>query len=202
MSTLDIVTADEVSAFLGKPADVDLMSPWATAVSLLFDQEDKCGPVVQRTITGELCTATGNYVKLAHRPLVSVSSVVEYTLTTPTTLTPETNTSKTGNDYQLDLDRGYIYRRNNGYDQSWAAGRGNIVVTYIAGRFASTDVVSEQFKRAALITIAHNWRNQQGTPNVTFPDGSSSSIAPPWAIPKAAIDILGSEYRLAGVSVA
>ena len=34
-----------------------------------------------------------------------------------TSLAVETNTAKSGSDYQLDLDKGYIYRRNNGYDQ-------------------------------------------------------------------------------------
>jgi hypothetical protein len=196
MATLDIVTADEVAAWLGNPSDVDLMSNWISTVSNLFDQASKCGPVVQRTLTAETHSGGRSYIKLKNRPVASVSSVTEYNLTAAQTLAAESNTSKTANDYYADLDRGYIYRRTSGMDYMFPDGRGNVVVTYVAGRFADTASVSDQFKEAALVTIAFNWKNQQGTPNVTFPDGTTSSVGVPWAIPKAAIDILGDEYRL------
>ena len=128
------------------------------------------GAAVIRTITGEAISVpvTSSVVSLTYRPVATVTSVTEYNGTTAQVLTAETNSAKTANDYLLDADAGWLLRRSNGSDAYFPVGRGNVIVTYTAGRVAATANVTEKYKLAAAIFLTHLWRREQGQGSTTF----------------------------------
>lgn len=168
---------------------------YISAASQRLDQ--LAGAAVIRTITGEIHNITRpgtTAVLLNYRPVVSASSVVIYNQTTAQTLALETNSAKTANDYLLDLAEGRLRRRASGYDTAFPTGRGNVIVTYTAGRFASTAAVAERFKLAASIYLSHLWKREQGAGTVTFgglePDVNA---IPTFGIPNVVRDLLLDE---------
>ena len=168
---------------------------YISAASQRLDQ--LAGAAVIRTITGEIHNITRpgtTAVLLNYRPVVSASSVVVYNQTTAQTLALETNSAKTANDYLLDPAEGRLRRRSSGYDTAFPTGRGNVIVTYTAGRFASTAAVAERFKLAASIYLAHLWKREQGAGTVTFgglePDVNA---IPTFGIPNVVRDLLLDE---------
>lgn len=200
----DWISLDEAKAAVnitGSAFDAEL-ALYVSAASQRLDQI--AGAAVIRTVTGEahdITRAGVTSIVLNYRPVVSASSVVIYNQTTAQTLTVETNSAKTANDYLLDLAEGRLRRRSSGYDAAFPTGRGNIVVTYTAGRYASTAAVAERFKLAASIYLAHLWKREQGAGTVTFggvePDVNA---IPTFGIPNVVRDLLLEE--ISGVMVA
>lgn len=169
--TLDLLTLvegyrainDEVSATAatgGVDRDAEL-AQWITAVSRRID--DRCGPVVQRTVTDEAHDGGRHAIWLANAPIASITSLVEYDGTTATTLTAETNAAKPDDGYLLDgfgrYDR-QVRRRSGNSDANFPAGRRNVVATYSAGRYASTAAVDEKFKLAAGSILRRLWHRE------------------------------------------
>lgn len=194
MATLDIVSLNETKAALRlNDSTYDgLLTAWITAVSLRLD--DLCRPIVVRTLTDELHDGGDRWIAPVYTPISSVTSLAEYdTAGTATTLTAEDYDTKPADAYLLDGRT--IRRRASGADAYFASGRRNVRLTYVAGRYATTATVSEQFKRAALICLAHMWRAEQGTGNPTYglEGGELVSFGPGWAIPRRAADLLGAE---------
>ncbi len=165
---------------------------YISAVSQRLDDYD--GAAVIRTITSEAHDAgspPATSVLLDYRPINTVTSVVEYDLTVAQTLAAETNAAKTANDYVVDLKMGRIRRRNQGYDAYFPAGRGNVVVTYTAGRYAATANVPERRKLAAGIYLTHLWRHEQGAGTVTFGGVDAEGLTiPTFGIPNVVRDLL------------
>lgn len=213
----DIITLAEAKQAIGsKSSDTTNDTLMQLIVSAISDELDKlCGPVVQRTITGEVhdggpgpaftnvgnnATAwdrVDNQIFLNSQPVQSVTSVTEYTGTTAATLTAETNTAQTATDYLFDPVNGTVRRRANGGDLRWVAGRANIVVTYVAGRFADTASVAPRFKAAAGITFAHVWRSQHGAGNQTFGAGELNTYGPVgFLIPNQAKELLAGDLNV------
>jgi hypothetical protein len=195
--TLDVLTQAEAEQEIGLQSDQypTEVASLVTAVSRRLDS--LCGPIVQRTVTDEVYSG-GRYLFLRYRPVASVTTVVEYAYTTGTTLTAETNLSKSTDNYHFDPRLGVIYRRSGGADIPFTAGRENIVVTYVAGRYATTASVDARFKQAARICIKHLWNNEKATGTQTFGStlGYDETIGlrvPTFAIPRAAVELIADE---------
>lgn len=194
MATLDLVTLDETKRALALTASASdtLLTSWITAVSLRVDS--LCRPVVVRTLTDELHNGGYAWIAPTYTPISSITSLSEYdTAGTATSLSAEDYDTKPASAYLV--DGRLIRRRASGADTTFVAGRRNVRLTYVAGRYATTALVSEQFKRAALIILRHMWQQEQGQANPTFstPDGDLVSFGAGWAIPRRAADLLGPE---------
>ena len=175
--------------------DTDLAA-YITGVSMAID--GVVGPVVVRTITDELHDGGDGLgrgrIFLRYHPVNSVTTVTEYASTTAQVLTAESNSTKPASAYNVDLKAGVISRRGGGGYSRFPVGVDNIKVTYIAGRFADTASVDANFKRAAEITLLHNWRREQGQGTVSFNElQSDDPLTPTFAIPRAALQFLPRE---------
>lgn len=193
---LDILTAEEAKRQVGIPdANTDQddeIGIYITAISRRIDE--LCGPVVCRTVTGELHDGGCTHIRPKHVPVASFSSVAEYVYTAAYTLTAETNTAKTGYNYLWDEVTQLLYRRSGGGDSWFPAGRHNIAITYVAGRAATTSAVDDKFRRAAGIILTHLWRVDRGGGTETF--GSGFSEYPTgFAVPARAMELLGDDLR-------
>jgi len=187
----DLITLDEAKLALNIPTatttfDTEL-APVVTAVSRRID--DLCGPVVIRAIAETVYDGGTSQIFLADQPVAAVTSLTEYSSTTATTLTLETNLVKPASGYSVDYAGGIIHRRSGGYDSAFTAGRGNVVVVYTAGRYANTASVDAKFKEAAALYLRHIWTKSQGM--APSDDGG----IPTFGVPNVVIDLLARERR-------
>lgn len=166
VATTDLLTMPEARRAVNLPdpesgnsMDIELQ----LFVSGISDRIDElCGPVVQRTISSELHDGGVAKILLNKQWVSSVTTATEYVSTTGTTLTAESNSSKPSSAYLLESVGPYSWlrRRSSGGDTLYASGRGNIDVTYVAGRVASTAAVTEQFKLAASAVLRRLWKRE------------------------------------------
>lgn len=194
---LDLLTLDEGKRALNIPLadttqDTELAG-YITAVSRRIDA--MCGPVVVRTVTGELHTGGTSMLFPRMAPVATITSVVEHVGTTATTLAAESNSTKTGNDYLIGADGYVVYRRASGSDSVFPPGRSNVVITYTAGRYADTAAVDPRFKQAAAIFLSHLWRFEQGQGSTTFGGPVEGLGIPSFGTPNAVRDLLADELR-------
>lgn len=142
--------------------DVDLQL-FITGISGRVDK--LCGPVVQRTITGERHNGGASKVLLDYQHVATVTSVAEWSNTTETVLTAETDASKPATGYLLHTVTPYawIVRRSGNADALFPVGRRNVVTTYTAGRYTSTATVDETFKLAATAVLRRIWKREQSS---------------------------------------
>lgn len=166
MATTDVLTAAEARQVVGVDDTPAVLTLLLSAVSDQLDQ--MCGPVVQRTITAEMHNGGSATIFLIYRPVSSVTSVTEYTGTSAQALAAESNTAKTGFDYMFEPQSGVLRRRSSNSDACFAAGRGNVTVTYVAGRYASTDAVGAKWKEAAALMLRHLWTSEMASGSETF----------------------------------
>lgn len=197
MAATDWLSLDEGKAALNIPVatttfDAEL-AMYISAVSLRLDQ--LAGAAVTRTVTGEvhdILTPTG-IVKLNYRPVTVLTTVTEYSHTTAQVLTAETNAAKTAYNYVADLEAGWLMRRASGSDAYFPVGRGNLVVTYTAGRAANTAAVDARYKLAASIFLSHLWRREQGSGTATFGGFEPERAVPTFGIPNVVRDLLAND---------
>ena len=152
----DILTLAEAKAALNIPAataDYDTeLAQVITAASRFVDSV--FGPVVRRTITDERHYGAGTSVTLNQSPVASVTTVTEYSGGVATVLTAESDT--VAGTYTLDDN--VLHRR-----ASWGGAyfaRQSVVVTCVAGRYASTATVDAKFKEAAVVALIHFWQHR------------------------------------------
>ena len=198
MATTDILSIDEARQAIMAPDQRN--DEWlALMVSAVSQRIDKItGPVVNRSVT-EYHDGGTTEILPRSRPIYSIASLVEYRWTTPITLSVETLGTAPSDAYILRPD-GAVMRRQGGWTWQFWPGRGNIVLTYTAGRAATTAAVPETFKQAAMITVAHIWRNENGSGNTTFgADGPATFIAS-YSIPNRAMELLAGETRSWGIA--
>jgi len=196
MASTDLVTLAEAESYMGADSDAPTLALFVTAVSRLIDE--RVGPVVQRTITGETHDGGDRNIFLKHAPLSSVTSVTEYQGNTAVTLTAETPSTSPGSGFLVDLTTGQVTRRSGKIDWHFWPGRDNVTVTYVAGRYADTASVDERFKMAALISIRQLWAREQGMGTVTFGPDGAPILGATFALPNAALAMLGFDVRLDG----
>lgn len=162
--TYDLLTLAEAKAAINvatSDTTVDTeLAQVITAASRMCDQV--YGPVVTRTVTSEVHDGGLGTIWPRQTPALSVTSVTEYDYTTSTALTAETNLSKPSSGYLLvgDGHRVKLLRRSAGSDAKFPAGRGNVLVTYTAGRYASTAAVDARFKEACAVVVVHLWQHR------------------------------------------
>lgn len=206
----DLLTLDEakkiVRIHVGDSTDNDLLASYVTAASRLLDQW--VGHTVAYSVTSELHDGTNSSgrgyrhkIILRHRPVLTVTTVVEHRSGVPATLSAETTTQQPVDAYltqRYDPDpalmSGHIRRRASGEDAWFEYGRQNIAVTYTAGRVQSTTQVDARFKRAAAITLENLWRDREpGLETMGEYDVPRQSF-PTFAIPNAVKHLLSEEY--------
>lgn len=171
MAVLDILTPEEAweaAQITSTSALTSRVEAMSTGISGAIDR--LCGPVVYREVT-EVYAGLNSSIILRTTPVAEITEVVETTGTTPTTLTDD--------DWLLEASgvHAMLHRRTGGYATVWAYGDFNIEVTYVAGRFATTNDVDEFWKAGVKSILAEQWsresarwaRNPQG--DEFLPDG-------------------------------
>jgi hypothetical protein len=193
----DILTNDEARQALGRGVSdasksglLDIAIGAVTAVL-----EDYAGPVVYGTVTGEVHDGGGNKLYLDRRPVVSVVQVVTYDNTTAATLTLESNTSKPTAGFFLDATAGAIVSRNQNADDLFPVGRSNVVVSYVAGRFATQGSITDKWKQAAVMTLKSNWRAFENASAQLGEFDVPQASFPSFMVPNIAKQILGKEWQ-------
>jgi hypothetical protein len=168
----DILTLNEAKAALNidltvSSVDTELAQV-ITAASEFVD--GVYGPVVWRTVTDERHVGAGTSVSLRYSPVASVTSVTEYAGGVAAVLTAETDLVPGG--YSVDLDGGVVYRRSswNGY----RFGAQSVLVTYVAGRYATTEVVAPWAKEAAAEAVIHFWQARGANSGFGTVDGDGA----------------------------
>lgn len=202
-AVLDVLTLVEGKAALNLAgtSQYDGEIPvWITATSLALDA--KVGPIVKRTVTDEFHDGRGSYFYTRLYPVLTFTTVTEYNGTTATVLSVETNASKPSPGYLAEqyepnpaLLSGRIRRRGSGFDAWFPEGSGNIVVTYVAGRFEDTAAVDERFKSAARLTLQNLWNSQRPNLGDVGEFEVPQSNWPRFAIPNAVRQMLANEWQ-------
>lgn len=193
----DLLTNDEARVVLGRgltdSTKSSLLEVAIAAVTQLI--EGQIGPVVYGTVTAEAYDGGGNVLYLKSRPVAQVIQVVEYDNVTAGTLTAESNTSKPSTSYLVNLANGRLTRRNANADARFAVGRGNIVVTYVAGRCQAT-LIPEQYKLAAAETLKSGWRAFEAANTTLGEYDVPQQTFPSFAVPKVIKDRLSSDWQV------
>lgn len=200
MADEDLLSITEARRAIGKDASdasVDtLLAAIVTAVSVRLDEV--CGPIVRRTIEEEAHDGGEVDVLLRYRPVSEVTAVVEYADTAETTLTAETNATKPVDAFVLKGNgrAGILLRRSGNADRRFPAGRGNVLVTYVAGRYDSTAEVGAKFKDAARIMLANRWQSEEFSIADVGEYDVPRGAFPRFAIPNYVVEMLGRDEIL------
>jgi hypothetical protein len=186
---LDVVTFGAVQAAVRVPdGSQDLLADYITVVSRHID--DLCGPVVYRTVTAELHHGGSCELFLLRYPVASITSVTENGVALVT------------GDWYLDVAGGMLTRAGgitSPYaDWYWGAGRRNVAVTYVAGRYPTTGMVDPVFASAAIMAVKGLWMSQQAINGTTtfgyggdgIADNADSQGGMSYVLPKAAYMLL------------
>ena len=168
MAATDILTvqrAKEVlGTALGDPRRHQLLDSMVHAVSEHIDR--LAGPVVRRTITGETHHGvSGRSFRLNYAPVHSVTSLAEWRAGTATVLTGETSLAAGGYllepHWQTDPSGVYsgVVTRRVGF--GWGRWDSDVVVTYVAGRYETTEEAQEtRFGQAASVLLRFFWQSE------------------------------------------
>lgn len=167
MADKDLLTLAEARTAVNHPAgDTShdtVLQLYVTGITGRIDAI--CGPVVQRTVTDEQHDGGRSKILLDVQHVDSVTSVSEWSNTTETTLTEESNSTKPTSGFLLHTVTPYnwIIRRSGNADATFPFGRNNVVTTYVAGRYADTASVDETFKLAAASVLRRIWKREQSS---------------------------------------
>ena len=196
MATRDLLTDAEARQILGiGAADTSKSDSLARAVTAVSDRICAAvGTVVAGTVVDAFDGGCST-VWLRQPVYGTLTYVVEYDSTTAATLTAESNTSKPSAGYHLGTLNGQLTRRDCNADSYFPAGRGNVVVSYTVGRCASTATVPERFKEAAAVTLKNWWKMYEAGVARTGEYDMPHANFPTFAVPKAAKELLGDEWR-------
>jgi hypothetical protein len=129
-----------------------------TSISRKFDR--RCGPIVQRSVTEWISPLyTTSEIRVASTPIASITSIVEWAGGTGTTITAADEDTSPTNGYLL-IGQNHnqaILRRYGAGAGYWYVGDRTVVVTYVAGRYATTAAVDARFKDAAEEVLRAEW---------------------------------------------
>lgn len=194
MATLDVITLSEAKAGLNivTPLSAAADAELAIVVSAVSQRiDDLCGAVVRRVVNDEPHDGGVPALFLREAPAARTS-------TTTITSVTEDGILLAADEWLFKQRLGILYRRSGGVTTSFAAGDDNIVVDYDAGRYATTAAVTEKFKQAAIVAVNHIWTHvgSQARTRVTVDaEGAVAFGIPPWAMPKAALELLANELQ-------
>lgn len=201
----DILSLEEARDALNTTAS-NLDPKIAVAVSAISQRIDALvGPVVIRTVTNEVHDGGKILLRLRQGPVSTVTTVTEYESGAANALTAETVSSLAPNAFLFD-DRDprnpVIFRRESGGDSVFASGRRNVLVTYEAGRFATTAAVEQKYKEAARAALRRLWKREQAawarSPAFEGDQGVPSGFFR--AIDPAIAEFLPDEMKLPGIA--
>jgi hypothetical protein len=200
--TYDVLTLVEAKASLKKHTsalDETTLASWVTAASRRLDT--LVGPIVRRSVSEELSGEAETTLYLRYFPNTAISSVIEYSGAIGSELVEETRGALVdgylAEPYSFDPTflGNELHRRIGGVDASWASGRRNVVVTYIAGRYADTASVDPLFKRSCGLMLINAWRSLE---NTTVEQGDYDipiSSFPTFAVPRAVRELLKDQLQ-------
>lgn len=202
--SLDVLTLAEAKAAV-QIATTDTSQDTALAgyVAAVSQRLDRLvGPVVQRNVTDERLDGGHPTVWVRYWPVSSFTTVTEHRSGVATVLTVETATVLPDAAYlapasaqQPGLRSGQLIRRAGGRTRQFAPGAENIVVSYLAGRFANTSTVDELFKAAARIMLQNLWRAEQQSVSRDGDYDVPAQSFPAFAVPKAALEVLSDHLQ-------
>lgn len=152
---------------------------WIDAVTVLVENE--VGPCTVREFTSTV-SGTGSWW-LPRRPVVEITEITAFGHTSTTDV----------EDYVVQAATGRVVA-TDGY----GVPAGDWTITYTAG----WDEVPVNIQRAALMILKHLWTNQRaaGAGRGRFDAESDQPMGAPWAVPKAAMDLLKPHRRLRGIA--
>lgn len=161
---MPVTVADVAAAIPGlDPTDFENTDAIEDMIRSAADElETYVGPVVPRLITERL-TPVGGVLFLSKTPVVSVTSITEYSGATGTVLTEETIGSVTGT-YLADLGAGLVYRRSGGSDTTWTVGQRNVLAVYTAGH----SPIPHWLSQAVIELVRHRWTLRHHGSSVAF----------------------------------
>jgi hypothetical protein len=167
--------------------------------------EDIVGPVMQETRT-ENHDGGGPFIVLRKRPVISVTSVVEYRGPITWTLT-QASTPAVASTYSFtfEVDTGRVVRRVvGGGTIPFYNGPGAVHVVYEAGNVATNGTVPANFKLGALELIRHNYQltQQPGHPAFAHTGMAEEQFYTPsgFAVPMRVIEILQAKKRAPSIA--
>jgi hypothetical protein len=176
------------------------LEAYVSAISQKIDE--LVGPVVRRTVTGEqVNVGCGTWVHLRRRPVYSISSVTSYERGTATVLMAESLVAAGGylaevSDDDPTLLSGRLQRRTSFYGDRWSTYGSRVVVTYVAGRYATTAAVAgSRYWQAAALTLKSVWRAEEATVTVEDDFYEPAGSVPGFLIPKAAVELLADQVQ-------
>lgn len=201
--TLDVLSLLEAKHELGigptDPIKDSTLARKITAVSRRLDQA--VGPIVRRTITGEVHEGGCDWIQLRHRPVFSITTVTEYDATTATVLTAEDYDTQPTDSYLAQrwptstaTYNGVIIRRSSGATARFPVGPEAVRVTYVAGRYATTATVDPVFKEAAAVMLKNAWRTQEAAVQALGEFDVPAQNFPTFGIPNYVRDLLADEW--------
>lgn len=137
----------------------DTIGLWISGISERIDE--LCGPVVQRTVVEHL-SGGSEVVILDTTHVASVTSVTEYSGASATLLTQDVLGAPASAGFTLEDLAGTaaVYRTSGGSGYLFPHGRGNVVVTVVAGRYVDTEAVGAKFKLAAGAILRRLWQRE------------------------------------------
>lgn len=210
MATEDLLTLEEAKDYLkislSDESEDDLLAAYVTATSRALARADAAGTIVKETLTAETIPtrarggARKSKVRTLKWPVASWTSIMEYDDGDATELSVLDVTAAFPDDsvlafpYQAraGLFSGWLQRYSG---TLWSCFEGDLVVTYVSGRFDATASVPEDFKHAARLTLKNLWRDQEPSADSTGPYETPSLSFPTYMIPNAARMILGDEWH-------
>ena len=208
--TLDVLTLAEAKEELGigsgNTSKDTMLARKITAVSQRLDQA--CGPIVKRTVTGEVLEGGTFDAWVALGPVFSWTSVTEYSGTVAQVLDPEDYDTQPAYGYVAErggtptsIYSGRLTRRSAGGTLRFPVGPEAVRVTYEAGRYADTATVDPLFKEAAAVMLQNSWRTQEAAVQSMGEFDVPAQNFPRFGIPNYVSDMLAEEW-LAGPVVA
>ncbi len=175
-----LITLPEGKAHLKVTGDAEDATILALIGSCTFTIESYIGnSIVQKTFTEDYTAGKGRKLGGARR-----IHLRNYPVSSVTSITDDESTTVAATDYTIIADKGILE-----HDWRWPAPFGRWTVIYVAGRYATTDDVEQNFKMACKLLLADVYNLPQsniqaqkiGDLSITYKDLAefSSSTMPP-----------------------
>ncbi len=200
----DIVTLNDTKLVLGialtnTVKDVAL----SRLISTVSDRLDShIGPTIARSVTSERYDGGLDTIELRRSPAITISSVIEYQDTRPVYLAEEQpgiqpTEAWYGDRYtpEPSLYSGLLHRRLGSERYRFWSGRGNVVISYTAGRSTTTATVNPRIQEATFLCLRNMWRSYEQSVGPMSEFDVPAQSFPTFAIPKVVRQLLPDMYQ-------